>query len=308
MSDLFRAGIRRYIHNIVFWLSMVVTAIIAVFCASQARSSHIDDIYCLVQLLVFAVMISWIVGREYEEGIFRNKVVAGYTKGQIYLSELVLGVGACLLMFIVFGGVFIAFNSYVFTKVSLGIIVKILVDVLLVSTCFAVTLVTLACIIPKRAIVVIASFLLVLGIIFATYSVQMVVEQEEYYTEWEYEEHIVTDEFGTHTEVTPIEGTEYKVKNPDYIKGPVRYICEILYDILPYGHITEYVSLTSDWFGYDYYKDYPEAGVTWENSGKYMTVTKEDISGMNSNLIWSLIVNVVIGFIGYTCFRKKELK
>lgn len=308
MSNLLRAGIRRYTHNIVFWLALVITGIVAVIGASGARSFYFDDVYCVVVFIAFAVMISWIVGREYDEGIFRNKVVSGHTKGQIYISELILGVGSCLLMFLLFGTIFIAFNSYVFTKASLGVCIRIIFDTLLVNVCFAVILVTLSCLISKRAIVAIVNIILVLAIIFASYAVQSVVEQDEYYTEWEYEEQIITDEFGTHVNYAPIEGSEYEVKNPDYIDGPVRIVFETLYDILPYGHMTEYISLTNDWFGYDYYTNYPEANATWETSGKDLTVAKDDVAGINANLIWSIIVNGVICVTGYICFRKKELR
>lgn len=308
MSKLLRAGIRRYTHNIVFWLALVVTGIVAVIGAGEARSFYFDDVYCVVVFISFAVMISWIVGREYDEGIFRNKVVSGHTKGQIYISELILGIGSCLLMFLLFGTIFIAFNSYVFTKVSLGVCISIFFDALLVNVCFAVILVTLSCLISKRAIVAIVNMILVLAIIFASYAVQSVVEQDEYYLEWEYEEHTVTDEFGTHIEATPIEGSEYEVKNPNYIDGPIRTIFETIYDILPYGHMTEYISLTNDWFGYDYYKDYPEANVTWETSGKDLTVNKGDVAEINANLIWSMIANGTICAVGYICFRKKELR
>lgn len=306
MSRLLRAGVRRYIHNIVFWLALVITGIVAVIGASQARSYYFDDVYCVVEFIIFAVMISWLIGREYEEGIFRNKVISGHTKGQIYVSELILGVGSCLLMFLLFGIIFIVFNSYVFTKVAFGVLAKLFLDVLLVNICFAVILVTLSCIIPKRAIVAIVNIILVLGIIFASYSVKTVVLQEEYNLEWEYEEHTVTDEFGTHTNVTRIEGSEYKVKNPDYIDGPVRTVFETLYDILPYGHITQYIALTNDWFGY--YRDSPGVDITGETSSKDLTVTKDDITEINCNLIWSVIINGVICAIGYTCFRKKELR
>ena len=300
MNKLLRAGIRRYTHNIVFWLTLVVTGVIAVIGANTARAFYFNDAYCMVVFFAFAVMISWMVGRENEEGIFRNKVVSGHTKGQIYISELILGIGACLIMFFLFAGIFIALNSYVFTKVSFVVCVRIFFDALLVNVCFAVILVTLSCLISKRAIIAIVNIILVLAMIFATYAVERIVNQKEYYIEWEYEEQMVTDESGTYSYSAPIEGSEHEVKNPNYIDGPVRTVFETLYRIIPYGHMTEYISLTHAWFGYDY--------LTWETSDKNFTVTQEDIAGINTNLIWSVIVNGVICVAGYIGFRKKELR
>lgn len=306
MNKLLRGGVRRYTHSIVFWLALVVTGIVAVIGASKARDVYFDDFYCVVEMIIFAVMISWLVGRENDEGIFKNKVISGHTKGCIYISELILGVGFCLLMFFIFSVIFIAINSYVITKVEVGVLARIYLDALLANVCFAVIFVTLSCIISKRAIVGIVNIIIALGIIFASYAVQSIVEQEEYYTKWRYEERTVTDEFGTYTEMIPVE--EYEVKNPEYVGEPLYTLIETLYNILPYGHMTEYFALTNDWFGYNYYKRFPELNITWEASSKDLTVTKDNIADMNVNIIWSVIVNGLICATGYACFRKKELR
>ncbi len=308
MSNLLRAGVRRYIRNIVFWLALVTTCVVAVISAVNARESYYDDFYCMVVFISLAVAISWLVGRENDEGIFRNKVVAGYNKGQIYLSELILGIGTCLVMFLLFAGIFTAFNSYVFAKASVVVCLGIFADALLVNVCFGVILITVSCLVSKRAIVAIVNIILVLALIFASYSVQGIVEQDEYYTEWDYEETVVTDEFGTHVSSTPIEGSEHQVKNPEYIDGPVRTVAETLYNILPYGHITEYCYLTNDWFGYEYFDLLPEENVTWETSGKDLTLSKEAILDIYENLIWSVALNVAVCALGFICFRKKELR
>lgn len=308
MSNLLRAGIRRYTHNIVFWLSIVFTIVVSVICAKNTREFYFDDYYCVLIFFAFAVLISWIVGRENDEGIFRNKVVSGHTKGQIYISELILGVGACLILFLLFAAVFIAFNWYVFTKASLSVLIRIFLDSMLVNICFAIILVTLSCIITKRYIVAIVNIILVLALIFASYTVQSVVEQEEYRTEYEYEETLVTDEDGTHLGMITIEGSEHQVKNPNYIDGFARDICEVLYDMLPYGHITEYTYITNDWFGYDYYSNFPEMDVTWENSEKDLTVTKEVSNDITENIIWSIIVSGIVCAVGYVIIRKKDIK
>lgn len=308
MNNLLRAGIRRYTHNIVFWLSIVFTIVVSVISAKNTREFYFDDFYCILIFFAFAVLISWIVGRENDEGIFRNKVVSGHTKGQIYISELILGVGACLILFLLFATVFIAFNWYVFTKASLSVLIRIFLDSMLVNICFAIILVTLSCIITKRYIVAIVNIILVLALIFAAYTVQSIVEQDEYFIAYEYEDKVVTDEFGTHIQQEEIEGSEYKVKNSKYIDGFARDVCEVLYNILPYGHMTEYTYITNDWFGYDYYSNFPEMDVTWETSEKDLTVTKEVSNDITENLIWSIIVSGIICVVGYVIVRKKDIK
>ena len=87
MQNLLCAGIRRYIRNIVFWLAIIATSVAATLCAVDTRKHYFDDFYCVIVFISLAVVISWLVGRENDEGIFRNKTVAGYTKGQIFISE-----------------------------------------------------------------------------------------------------------------------------------------------------------------------------------------------------------------------------
>ena len=305
MSKLIRAGVRRYVRNIVFWLAIVATAVAGVIGARGARQFYFDDFYCVIVLFALAVMISWLVGRENDEGIFRNKVVSGYTKGQIYISELILGVGTSVLMFLVFAGIFIAFNSYVFAKASLSVCVRIFVDSLLVTVCFAAILVTLSCLIPKRAISIIVNIVVVFAIIFMAYGLQNVVQQEEYYTEYDFEYVTEIDENGNEFLVgQEVEGSERLVKNPKYVDGFARIVYQAVYDILPFGHINEYNYLTNDWFGYDYY-NVPEEGRVWH---KDCTLTAEESASINVNLIYSVVVNSLIIAVGYVCFRKKDLK
>ena len=307
MSKLIRAGVRRYVRNIVFWLAIVATAVAGVIGARGARDFWFDDFYCVIVLFALAVMISWLVGRENDEGIFRNKVVSGHTKGQIYLSELILGVGACVLMFLIFAGIFTAFNSYVFTKASISVCIRIFLDSLLVTMCFGAILVTASCLIPKRAIGVIVNIVVVFAIVFMAYGVQDIVQQEEYYTECDFEYVTEVDENGNSCVVGyEIEGTERLVKNPQYVGGVMRIVYQTVYDILPYGHISEYVYLTNDWFGYDYYNThFPDEGFEWN---KDCTLTDEQSTNINVNLIYSVVINSVVIAIGYVCFRKKELK
>ena len=308
MSNLLRAGIRRYVRNIVFWLAIIATIVAAVICAVSTRQHYFDDFYCVIVFTALAVVISWLVGRENDEGIFRNKTVAGYTKGQIYISELILSVGTCIVMFLLFAIVFTAFNSYVFTKASFEACLGIFIDSLLVNICVAVVLTTVSCLISKRYIVAIVNIVLVFAMLFASYGVQGIVDQDEYYTEWEYKETVITDEFGTYVSSVPIEGSEYQVKNPRYIDGPVRTIAETIYNILPYGHITEYCHITNDWFGYEYYDLFPEVNLTWETSDKDLTLSKEVVWNIYENLIWSVALNIAICALGFICFRKKELR
>lgn len=301
MCKLLRSGIRRYTHSITLWLAVIVTICAAVLCGSGARDFYMDDFYAVISLVADAVMISWLVGREYEEGIFRNKVVSGHSKGKIFLSELIMGVGTCVALYLLFALIFMCFNNYIFGVAPTSVVVKMFIDCLLVHSCFAAILVTISCLIPHRAIIGIINVLLVIGLAFASYGVKEVVEQDEYRTEYDYEYVTEVDENGnSHMVGYAIEGSEHLVKNPNYIGEPFHTVSEILYNILPYGHIAEYTGLTNNWFGYDYYENWADV--------KNLSVTNDENKNININLIYSISELFVICGIGYYCFRKKELK
>ena len=140
-----------------------------------------------------------------------------------------------------------------------------------------------------------------------SYVCQSVVEQEKYYLEYKYEETVITDEFGTHLTSVPIDGSAYPVENPYYIDGPIRVVAETFYDILPYGHMTEYISLTTDWFGYENYGDSGHNNSSWETSAK-VTLPQYAEKEIRINLTWSAIIIVAVFILGFISFRKKDLR
>ena len=304
MTKLLRAGIRRYTHSIVFWIAIAVTIISAVMCGNRARAFYYDDPYIIIVLAAAAAMVSWLVGRENGEGIFRNKIVSGHSKGKVFLTELLLGIGACLIMYLIFAVIFLCFNSYIIGTVATAPAMKIFFSSLLAIACFAAIFVTVSCLVPQRAIVAIANILLVFGLIFLTYTIQDQLNEPEFYSEYEYKEVSYTDENGNvHMQMEPDWDTERLVENKKYVDSPLRNIYETVNNILPYSHFNDAESVVGYWFGYtDYYGE-----DTWEDDAN-LEVTKESDQMLTYNLIYSAVVLLVISGVGYICFRKKDLK
>ncbi len=309
MAKLLRAGLRRYLHSIIFWIAFVANIFLGFHAAINARNFMLDDVFIIAEFIVFAVMITWLVSRELDEGIVRNKLICGHTRTQIFISEIVLAICTISVMFLIFATIFTGFNTYIFAKAPTVALVKIFFDVWLVNICFAIIFTVLGLLVNKRAIVAVLNLILVLGIVFASYGLETVLEQKEYWEFYEYEAVITTDENGnTHITSTPIEGSEYLEKNPRYIGGIPREIFKVLYRISPHGHMIKHLNLSLDWFGYNYYELYTDEDTAWENSDKDLTVTKEQMTEMNYDIIWSLAVNTCIITLGYILFRKKEFK
>ena len=73
MTKLLRACVRRYTHNTIFWIAAVITIGLGISIAHSTRMTYYDDALVIAQMLIHAVMISWVVGKEFKEGIFRKK-------------------------------------------------------------------------------------------------------------------------------------------------------------------------------------------------------------------------------------------
>ena len=310
MNKLLRSGVRRYLRSYIFWFTVVVTVGAAIICSFDARRYTYDDFYIMITLIANAVMISWLVGREHEEGV-RNKVISGHTKGNIFLAELTIGVAACVALYILFALIFLGINNYIIGYAPNGIAVKIFLCGLVASACAASILVTISCMISHRAVIAIVNILLILGLIFATQTIDNMLSRPEYWEEYDYEyEEVVDDEGNVHLEMSPIEGSMHLVKNPDYIQSPIRDVLNIIGHLSPFSTIRESSNVTYGWFGYNMQVSGNSSNTShtiWDNEADF-SVTKEENALLNFDLIFTSTELIAISCAGYFLFRKKELK
>ncbi|MBE5889552.1 MAG: hypothetical protein E7282_01145 [Lachnospiraceae bacterium] len=89
MRSLLAAEAYKIKKNPMFWLAIAVTAVCSFFFA-QHNYGYYDDVYILPIPFVFAAFISMFCGRLYSDGTIRNLIICGYTKGQIFVAELIV--------------------------------------------------------------------------------------------------------------------------------------------------------------------------------------------------------------------------
>lgn len=311
MSKLLYAGIRRYLKSIIFWLAVIATAATAVLCGNWARNCYIDDVYFLAEFIVMAILFTWLVGCEFDEGAFRNKIICGHKKGTIFLSELILGEINCIFLFLIFSGIFVAFNGYIFSNIPASVLIRIFFGFLLSNMAFTAIFVTISCIIPHRAIIAIINILLVIVLYLSSDMINGMLDMPKYWTESNYDYEIETDENGNeYIEETEIPGTEKKAINLDYIDGWKRSVLNVTYPIIPVTYIIESIELTYDCFGYnDIEYDENDKELSYENNpNKKFTITKEDNKSLSLNLIDMPLVTLAVCAIGYSLFRRRNFK
>lgn len=302
MSKLLHAGIRRYARSIVFRLSVLITAIIGAWTGYVSRQRNsFDSMYVLTELAIMAIEVIWMVGREHEEGIFRNKFIAGYKKGTVYLSELILGIGACLLLFLLYTVIYSAFNSYLLKVLPTNVLVRVFLYFLLINMGVAAAFVTISCLIPRRAITVIVSVLLVISMAIAGTLVQNALDQPEY---WNY---IEFDEPYDGMSVAPPDGTEYQVKNDDYLGGWIRPVAEAVNELNLFQSIDEELDSLTRYMGFDDYQK--NLGISYWDSVDSQFVFEEDNDRMyTENLCHAPLMLVIASVLGYCLFRKRDFK
>ena len=307
---LLRAGLRRYVHSHIFLRAVAVTALIAAFCGYEARKYCFEDFYVMIFLVAVAVLISWLVGREHDEG-FRNKVIAGHTKGSIYLSEFIMGTIGSVILYTLFAAIFLCVNSYIIGYVPIAVGLKLFLCGMIACACSTAIIVTVSCMISHRAAVGLVSVLLIFALVFMSQTIVSLLRRPEFFEEYDYEYTQRTDEEGNvFFEMTVIEGSEHLVENPNYVKPPLRNILNAVCRISPFTSIREAGDVTYGWFGYDLQVSGNSVNTShtiWENEADF-SVTEEEHDALNAALVFSSVEFIVIGCMGYFLFRKKELK
>lgn len=104
MNRLLRADFFRLKRETIFWLFIFLAIGIAginivrdYFSENYIILDKVMNEFILYICLFIAIFISVFVGKEYSEGIIRNKIISGNSRKSIYLSKLVVTVIASIL-------------------------------------------------------------------------------------------------------------------------------------------------------------------------------------------------------------------
>ncbi|MCD8118630.1 MAG: hypothetical protein LUE29_03960 [Lachnospiraceae bacterium] len=292
MIRLLRAGFLRYVKNIVFWLSVAVTSCLAVFFGINYGGGY----SAMAEFVVFAVLLTWIIGREQGDGMFHNKILAGYTRTEIYFSELLLGCGACAFLFFIFALIY-AFVGYRLEDVSSAALLELLLGALLANLVMAAFLVALACLIGNRYAAVVICILLTIGMPFVSVWIRKPATIKEYRTETKLVWEEYTKEDGT--SALKSEVRELRVYNTAWVGEPAYTVCVFLYNVLPAGQMQEYEQAGGIWQRKD-------GGSTELYLLETLEISEEDEEEFLLNLVYALIALPVVCAGGWLGFRKRE--
>ncbi len=304
MTKLLRAGFRRYFRSILFWICLCLSIGIGLFIGYNSRkNTSFEPFNYMLPIIISAVLVSLGIGREFSDGIFRCKIAAGYSKGQIFLSETVISLSITFIFQLFTSVCFAIFNLDVFKEINIKILAFIWIGVILTTITFTAFFVFISCSVSKKAIASIINILLVISICYSGFELAESLGQPEYHQG-------VTFEYNEETgERVPIFTED---PNPKYIGGELRTVLETVADISPYGQFLNYRKVFDPMLQLCFVYD---GNVAFDDhrfdeyiiSGSY-TPDQEDLQALTWLPLYQLSVIALLLGGGYFIFRKKDFK
>ena len=281
MTKLLRAGIRRYFKCPVSWITLAMLVIFGCLGAAEiGPQSSPDDIYILSLMFGMTSMVTLSIGKEIGNGSVRNKIVKGYKKGQIFLSEMILAIAICFVLFIVSAVPFILIDYVTLKEIPTEALIKVVAGIILLNLALVSICVFVSCMITNRAISAVVAIVLVIGFLFVGFYLNDCLNDPEYF------EVVITS--NGETQKAP-----NAARNPNYVDGVQRKIYQFLYDVNPLGQMIQYAEILSPYFT-------PHA--------VKLEIPNEEMQILNTAPLYSIGVMIVVSSGGYVLFRKKDLK
>lgn len=247
MRKLLNAESRHLVRSKLFWLEILFfigfsAFIVMVNYSPEVQSSenpiYLDDVFhTLYQIMAFAfaVCISMAVGTEYSDGVIRNKLIVGHTRRDIYLSTMLLHMVSSLFMIVIHGVVSYGLGHLLFGgfQIEFSYLVYIIACSTFANLVFVTLFVSISINSSNKAMTVVVTMVLYIGILYLTSFVGARLSAEE----------MVYDGIELLSDGTVQFGE--LVKNPNYISGMTRTVYQFIYDLIPTGQI---IQMQSDGF------------------------------------------------------------
>ena len=288
MYKLLNASFSRLRKNKIFLGLVILTIIIAAFMLISEYldkvkyssvfgiSSNTTDILLtnFINIIGFfiAIFTSLFVGAEYSDGTIRNKIVAGHSRKNIYLSNLIVSILVGIFLELIYLIIISIFSIPIFGLVQMNFsqLAVILLDIIMIIIVYSSIFNFIALICSNITISTVTSLLLIL-IMFVT---DMFLSPTANSTEY-IQKNIVMDEQGNVT---------YEVvKNEDYPGKLVQTICKTISNFNPVSQAIEI-------------------------SGNKIEMNEEDFNNLKRYPLYSLGLIIIITAIGIYLFNIKELK
>lgn len=282
MSKLLRAGIYRYRTSRLFWAAMVGSIVLGMMYGSGVEETMI---FVPFQFIITSIMISMFIGAQHSDGGFRNKIVAGYTKTQIVVAELILNTGLSVMLYLIHSISYAVLHVEMLQKFPKNVMIHIFFNCLCLSVFVAVVHTVCSCLISSKTKAGVINVVLFVMMLFVGFELIDALNEGKI--------------FEMERTTTSGEVIYYEEPNPNYVGGTKRKIYQAIYDSLPYFQV--------DYYLYDIIDEFDQWWGT-HDTDEEMRLTKSEQRTLNRHTMYSLGLTVVIASTGIIIFRKTDLK
>lgn len=275
MSKLLKASILRYLHSGFFCVVSAVALILSFVAGFKIGSNALLDDFCLfLPVIVCPVMIIFSMGRELEAGAIRNKIIYGYSREQIYMSEL-------LVAFLVFNWIYILSSvpifmmnrQYLVETLSGGFLITIYLVFYLLTLVISMVGFIISCVSSNRIVSAAAILLIVVTLFMLGFLLSEKLSQPEFVYWNEYNEITLRE-------------------NPNYIGGVKGTLLRAIHNINPFGQLFDSFNFLSPHIGTDRAIDF----------------SSDEVSKISVSPLYSLGVIAFLTVSGFFIYRKKSFK
>ena len=281
MCKLLRSGFRRYFKSLLFWLALAASVVLGIISGVRVREDAVfDDVFTVAGFILYAIMLSLMIGREFGDRVIRNKIITGHTKGEIFVSEYILSVSVCLLLCAVSAFIFALFNLSLFGRLLPELLVKSVIGYFLLIVSMITIIVSVCMLTSHRAGMAIAVLVLIIATCLVSYELDEMLERPEYYMQIEVVNGVSTIVRG-------------EQRNPNYIDRPLRDVYSFFKFIIPHGQAIDYLRMVYPWL---------------EPINVTLRLTEEETMLLNTLPLYSIGTAFAFFSLGYFGFKKKEQK
>ena len=304
MANLLTAEFHRIRRDPVSWL-LAAAALISglVF----GLSGRYDDVFVFPVFIVQAVFISLSLGREYNDGTLRNKIIAGKTKTAIFLSKLLVSLAASLVFTVLFLLPFVPLAHRALSGIPGEALFWMSLVFFLLNLAWAALFTLVSSLISAKGVAGILNLILIFALIASSYELARMLRQPAE-LDWENSAPVPLSqeeleqlkagtfrkpffqEFDENGEVSyyTYSVTEGTIPNPKYIREPWNGLLRALHASLPSGPVNDVMGCLER--GYN---------DIWEES---------DAPPLERYPLYSLAGLLLLSALGLVAFRKKEIR
>ena len=288
MIKLLRADFFRLKKEIMFWLFIIVTILVAgIRILTSAHYELLDKFlydYIIYIGLFIAMFVSVFVGKEHSEGIIRNKIIVGHNRISIYISKLIISIVVSLLCEFIYIAIMYLIGSKIYKPLQMTIsqlsIIILNAVLIIITYCSIFNLISMIC--SEVTISVVMSVIIFVIMFVAEMIIGKTANEPKYITSSSWDN-------GVRTIIS-------QELDPNYPGDDIVNLAKTIELLLPQGQ----AQLITN------------SKLTDSDEIKEQLYTKEEIEEYIKTIyqmpIYSLIVIGVVNIGGLYLFSKKELK